>query len=95
MRSRPLPIEQLADDPQADARPRPAGGRAAFKVNCVQCHGSGARRAATGYPNLNDDDWLWGGDLKDIELHARPRHPPARRRRDPHQHDARFGRTAS
>ena len=20
-----------------------------------------------GYPNLNDDDWLWGGDLKAIE----------------------------
>jgi cytochrome c oxidase cbb3-type subunit 3 len=42
------------------------GGRAAFKVNCVQCHGSGAA-GARGYPNLNDDDWLWGGDLKAIE----------------------------
>ncbi|MBX4378198.1 c-type cytochrome, partial [Mycobacterium tuberculosis] len=38
------------------------GGRAAFKVHCVQCHGSGAA-GAKGYPNLNDDDWLWGGDL--------------------------------
>ncbi len=37
-----------------------AGGAAAFKVNCVQCHGSGAAGSA-GYPNLNDDDWLWGG----------------------------------
>jgi len=37
------------------------GGRAAFKVNCVQCHGAGAA-GAKGYPNLNDDDWLWGGD---------------------------------
>ena len=37
-----------------------AGGAAAFKVNCVQCHGSGAAGGA-GYPNLNDDDWLWGG----------------------------------
>lgn len=37
-----------------------AAGSAAFKVNCVQCHGSGAQGSA-GYPNLNDDDWLWGG----------------------------------
>jgi len=37
-----------------------AAGGAAFKVNCVQCHGSGATGSA-GYPNLNDDDWLWGG----------------------------------
>jgi cytochrome c oxidase cbb3-type subunit 3 len=37
-----------------------AAGAAAFKVNCVQCHGSGATGGA-GYPNLNDDDWLWGG----------------------------------
>lgn len=37
-----------------------AAGAAAFKVNCVQCHGSGAAGSA-GYPNLNDDEWLWGG----------------------------------
>lgn len=42
------------------------GGRAAFKVNCVQCHGSGAA-GSKGYPNLNDDDWLWGGDMKSLE----------------------------
>lgn len=42
-----------------------AGGAAAFKVNCVQCHGSGAA-GAVGYPNLNDNDWLWGGKLADI-----------------------------
>lgn len=45
-----------------------AGGRAAFRVNCSQCHGSGAAGSQTlGYPNLNDDDWLWGGDLATIE----------------------------
>lgn len=37
------------------------GGRAAFKINCAACHGSGAA-GSKGYPNLNDDDWLWGGD---------------------------------
>ena len=29
-------------------------------MNCVPCHGSGAA-GGKGYPNLNDDDWLWGG----------------------------------
>ncbi|HMQ57833.1 MAG TPA: cytochrome-c oxidase, cbb3-type subunit III [Rhizobiaceae bacterium] len=42
-----------------------AGGKAAFKVNCVQCHGSGAQ-GAPGYPNLNDDDWIWGGSIDAI-----------------------------
>ena len=48
-----------------------AGGHAAFKQNCVQCHGSGAAGSLpgtnTGYPNLNDDDWLWGGNLVEIQ----------------------------
>lgn len=42
-----------------------AGGEAAYKINCVQCHGSGAS-GLKGSPNLNDDDWLWGGKLEDI-----------------------------
>jgi cytochrome c oxidase cbb3-type subunit III len=42
-----------------------AGGSAAFKQNCVQCHGSGAA-GSIGYPNLKDDDWLWGGTIADI-----------------------------
>ncbi|NRA88293.1 MAG: cytochrome-c oxidase, cbb3-type subunit III [Rhizobiales bacterium] len=41
------------------------GGKSAFAVNCVQCHGSGAT-GSKGYPNLNDDEWLWGGKLEDI-----------------------------
>jgi cytochrome c oxidase cbb3-type subunit 3 len=45
-----------------------AGGAAAFKVNCVQCHGAGAAGYQEfGYPNLNDDDWIWGGTLTAIE----------------------------
>ena len=42
-----------------------SAGAAAFKVNCVQCHGSGAQ-GAPGYPNLNDDEWLWGGSADQI-----------------------------
>lgn len=42
-----------------------AGGRSAFNVNCSQCHGLGAQ-GFKGYPNLNDDEWLWGGTLTEI-----------------------------
>lgn len=59
------PIEALAANP-ALQRAAIEGGHAAFKVNCVQCHGAGAA-GAKGYPNLNDDDWLWGGDLATIQ----------------------------
>ena len=34
-----------------------------------------ARRARTGYPNLNDDDWLWGGDLAAIQYTITTRRP--------------------
>jgi cytochrome c oxidase cbb3-type subunit 3 len=61
-----LPIEQLPQNAGL-MRNAIAGGRAAFRVNCVQCHGSGAA-GGVGYPNLNDDDWLWGGNLKEIEF---------------------------
>lgn len=44
-----------------------AGGWAAFKDNCATCHGTGAE-GGNGYPNLNDDDWLWGGKIDDIYL---------------------------
>ncbi len=43
-----------------------AGGRSAFNVNCSQCHGSGAQ-GFVGYPNLNDDEWIWGGTLEEIQ----------------------------
>jgi cytochrome c oxidase cbb3-type subunit 3 len=43
-----------------------AEGKSVFGDNCAPCHGSGAQ-GAHGYPNLNDDDWLWGGTLADIQ----------------------------
>lgn len=42
-----------------------AGGNVAFKENCGTCHGTGGA-GGTGYPNLNDDDWLWGGSVEAI-----------------------------
>lgn len=57
-------LETIRQDEQL-ARFAVAGGKSVFKVYCSQCHGSGAAGGA-GYPNLNDDDWLWGGDLDAI-----------------------------
>ena len=60
-----LPIEDIEKDP-ALRNAAIEGGRAAFRINCSACHGSGAA-GSKGYPNLNDDDWLWGGDIKSIQ----------------------------
>lgn len=48
-----------------------SAGAAVFKTWCAQCHGSGAAGSsqagwAPGYPNLQDDDWLWGGSKEEI-----------------------------
>ncbi|MBP9035747.1 MAG: cytochrome-c oxidase, cbb3-type subunit III, partial [Pseudomonadales bacterium] len=48
-------IEQIAADPQAVRM-----GQRIFANNCSQCHGSDAR-GSLGFPNLTDDDWIWGG----------------------------------
>ncbi|MGX5851355.1 cytochrome-c oxidase, cbb3-type subunit III [Mesorhizobium sp. PL10] len=56
--------EILADDTLREFAV--SAGGAAFKVNCVQCHGSGAQ-GSKGFPNLNDDDWLWGGKAEEIQ----------------------------
>ena len=54
-----MSVDDIMKDPKLLAYAQ-AGGAAAFKVNCVPCHGAGAA-GGHGYPNLNDDDWLWGG----------------------------------
>ena len=65
--------DQLAKTALADVRKNPellrfavAGGNAAFQTNCAPCHGRGAQ-GFTGYPNLNDDDWIWGGTVDEIQ----------------------------
>ncbi len=57
-------LEEIKSDPEL-LEVALAGGRAAFGDNCAPCHGSGAQ-GFKGYPNLNDDAWLWGGTLDDI-----------------------------
>ena len=47
-------------------------GRSVFAANCSQCHGAGAGGVvASGYPNLLDDDWLWGGTMEEIAYTVR------------------------
>lgn len=57
-------IEELAETTDL-ARYAVARGGSVFRAQCSQCHGSGAA-GAKGYPNLLDDDWLWGGDMETI-----------------------------
>lgn len=57
-------FEEIQADPGLYAFAR-AGGASAFKDNCATCHGTGGT-GAPGYPNLLDDDWLWGGTINDI-----------------------------
>lgn len=53
-------FEQLAHDPKAMGI-----GERLFMNNCAQCHGSDAR-GSKGFPNLTDNDWLYGGAPEQI-----------------------------
>ncbi|MDW8259111.1 MAG: cbb3-type cytochrome c oxidase N-terminal domain-containing protein, partial [Gammaproteobacteria bacterium] len=55
-----LDLTQLIDHPTAQQI-----GRNLYATHCALCHGSDAR-GAIGFPNLVDDDWLWGGSEEAI-----------------------------
>jgi cytochrome c oxidase cbb3-type subunit 3 len=57
-------LQDIVADPVLQDFTR-AVGRQAFPNNCAPCHGAGGG-GGKGYPNLVDDDWLWGGKLEDI-----------------------------
>lgn len=57
-------LTEISADPALNGYAQSAGA-AVFKTWCAQCHGSGAA-GAKGYPNLLDNDWLWGGDIEEI-----------------------------
>ncbi len=57
-----MSIEEVAKDEQA----LKMGGRL-FASNCSVCHGSDAK-GSHGFPNLTDNDWIWGGDTETIKL---------------------------
>lgn len=56
-----LSIEELALNPEAFKI-----GRRLFGNNCAVCHGSDAR-GSYGFPDLTDEDWLYGGTAQAIE----------------------------
>ena len=64
-----IDLARLSDNPDL-LRFAVAGGGAVFRAHCSQCHGSGAA-GAVGYPNLLDDDWLWGGEIQEIAYSIR------------------------
>jgi len=57
-------LDAIADDEEL-ARFAASAGASIFANSCSTCHGSGAA-GAKGYPNLLDNDWLWGGTMEDI-----------------------------
>ncbi len=59
-------LTEISSDPDLVNYTQNAGG-AIFRTWCAQCHGSGAA-GAKGYPNLLDNDWLWGGTMEDIHF---------------------------
>ncbi len=56
-----LPVEEIASDPAV----RKMGMRM-FGNNCAQCHGADGR-GSYGFPNLTDDDWIFGGTPEAIK----------------------------
>ena len=56
-----LSIEEIYEDPKV----RKMGMRI-YGNNCSQCHGLDAA-GALGFPNLTDDDWIWGGSADTIK----------------------------
>ncbi|TWV83938.1 cytochrome-c oxidase, cbb3-type subunit III [Moraxella sp. VT-16-12] len=55
-------VDKLVSNPEAIKI-----GNNLFLQNCALCHGSNAT-GATGYPNLTDNDWLYGGKADEILL---------------------------
>lgn len=56
-----MSLTDVAADPKAHEI-----GQRLFLNNCAQCHGSDAG-GAKGFPNLTDNDWLYGGDPETIQ----------------------------
>ena len=62
--------EQIAQDPDMSSFVR-SYGVGMFGDNCAACHQSGGQGVVGQYPNLVDDDWLWGGDTATMETTLR------------------------
>lgn len=58
---RDVPLDKLVDDPAAMKM-----GRRMFNSNCSVCHGARGT-GSYGFPDLSDEEWIWGSDNEDIE----------------------------
>ena len=62
--------EQIASDADMSSFVR-SYGVGMFGDNCAACHQAGGQGVVGQFPNLVDDDWLWGGDTTTIETTIR------------------------
>lgn len=86
-----LPYEQITKDPELSSFVVSAG-KAVFSENCAACHQAGGQGKVGFFPNLTDDDWLYGGAFDKInETITKGRHgymPPFAEALEPSQIDA-------
>lgn len=59
-------FEQIAQDPELTNFVNSAG-KAIFSDNCAPCHQAGGQGKVGFFPNLTDDDWLYGGAPEKIQ----------------------------
>lgn len=74
-----MEFDNIINDPETLAFARSVG-RNLFGDNCAACHGRGGQGVMSLYPNLADDDWLWGGSMERIQdtlIHGRRGFMPA------------------
>ncbi len=60
-----MSFEQIAKDPEMNGFILSAG-KALFSDNCAPCHQAGGQGKVGFFPNLTDDDWLYGGSFDKI-----------------------------
>ena len=60
-----MSYEQIAKDPEMNGFILSAG-KALFSDNCAPCHQAGGQGKVGFFPNLTDDDWLYGGSFDTI-----------------------------
>lgn len=74
-----MSYEQIAKDPEMSGFIL-SSGKALFADNCAPCHQAGGQGVVGFFPNLTDDDWLYGGSYDKIHetlMGGRRGHMPA------------------
>ncbi|MFA5081253.1 MAG: cytochrome-c oxidase, cbb3-type subunit III [Hydrogenophilaceae bacterium] len=61
-----LPFDKISKDPELSSFVTSAG-KPLFADNCAGCHQSGGGGKIGSYPNLADDNWIYGGSYDTIQ----------------------------